>query len=172
MRPKMHVTDNYPSNHLLLEEVFNRSNWKVVFRLGLFHWMQRMTKTLNDRHPDHNACVAALSKCLHSEDQTDVKDVKAALKDGRLGDREENCTDEKIDEMERTATKLWKSHRNKHIRVWVHQEATTVAMLESWFNKHKKGNWDCDPGTGLDLFTDDTSKAVNLAKTNAKHVHV
>ena len=43
-------------------------------------------------------------------------------------------------------------------------------MLRSWYQKYKKGNLDYDPETGLDLFTYDTEKAVNLAKTNAKHV--
>ena len=67
----MHVTDNYLVNKNFFLEIFGT----IELRLGLFHYIQRITDTMNIDHPDFNLAVPWLSKCLYYQDKEDVKGV-------------------------------------------------------------------------------------------------
>ena len=174
--PKVHVTDNCPANDLLLRELFDRDNWKIVLRLGMFHWMHRISVTLNDQHPDCNAAIAELSKCIYTEDLGDTKEVKAALLDGRLGPRpkkgekKSQLTEDDVHLMQVTSTSLWKSYRNKYIRIWIKPQEEIEKNLQKWFEKYKRGVWPYDPKTGADLFMVDTESAVERARNSVPWV--
>ena len=84
VKPRMHVVDNYPAYSELFHILFGCT---CILRLGLFHFIQRITRTLRIDHIDFLAAVKALSACLYREDPIDVENVKLALRDGRLGSR-------------------------------------------------------------------------------------
>ena len=84
VKPRMHVVDNYPANSELFRILFGCTS---ILRLGLFHFIQRITRTLRIDHIDFYAAAKALSACLYREDPIDVENVKLALRDGRLGSR-------------------------------------------------------------------------------------
>ena len=61
VNPKMHVTDNYPANSELFLAIFGN----IILRLGLFHFVQRITRTLKKEHIDFPLAVGWLSSCLY-----------------------------------------------------------------------------------------------------------
>jgi hypothetical protein len=73
----MHVTNNYPANKSFFMAIFGLG---IVLRLGLFHFIQRITRTLRKEHINFGLAVALLSKCLYHEDCDDVQDVEFYLK--------------------------------------------------------------------------------------------
>jgi len=53
-------------------------------RLGLFHFMQRTTRTFRKKHVDHFQALNGLLKCVHEHNTKDHEDLLRALKEGTL----------------------------------------------------------------------------------------
>jgi hypothetical protein len=162
--PKIHVTDDWPSNADLIESIFNeRGSANLKGRLGLFHFIQRLTKTLNENHPDCRKAMAALSRCVYREDEGDVEKVLEALKHGRInGTFYSNEDANKI-----RATKQWRNYR-KYIRTWTRPATLIQENIDKWFDTFQAV--DRDPKSNLPLCLWNTASAVRNAKMSAKFV--
>jgi len=68
-------SDNWPSNRVQLEAILGCPG-----KLGIFHFMKRISDTLRPSHPDYNAATRALSQCIFSWREVDVVGVKGSLK--------------------------------------------------------------------------------------------
>ena len=73
-------TDTWPNNDAF---------WTLLIpdlqgRLGLFHWLSRIYKTLNDRHVDYAQAVQDLSGCAYRFVSEDMSKLLLSLKDGTL----------------------------------------------------------------------------------------
>ena len=72
----------------------------ISFRLGLFHFVQRITKTLVPEHEDFEAAVRDLTSGLSYDEECDVDNViKQALRNGFLGANNKKHTDNEIKSM-------------------------------------------------------------------------
>jgi len=82
--------------------------WSLLFdplhgRLGLFHYIQRLTRTLKKNHVDHFRAVNALLNCTCHCNDEDHENLLKALKEGSLSAK---CSDDEISELK--ATKVFK----------------------------------------------------------------
>ena len=82
--------------------------WSLLFdpshgRLGLFHCIQRLTRTLKKNHVDHFRAVNALLNCTCHCNDEDHENLLKALKEGSLSAK---CSDDEISELK--ATKVFK----------------------------------------------------------------
>jgi hypothetical protein len=63
--------------------------WKLLWpgilgHLGLYHWLQRLSKTLRQRHPDYHKALRALSDCAYYFHPDDENSVVEALCSGTM----------------------------------------------------------------------------------------
>lgn len=72
--------------------------------------------------------------------------------------------------MQLKSTSLWKSYRNKYIRIWIKPQEEIKNNLNKWFKKFKRGVWPYNPKTSADLFTADTKSAVEHARKSIQWV--
>jgi len=80
--PSAMYSDTWPSKSSFWGLLFEK---EVIGRLGLFHFIQRITRTLKKRHVDHFVCVNALLNCIYEYHQDDYEKLLTALKTGTLG---------------------------------------------------------------------------------------
>ena len=73
VNPKIHVTDNWPVNEDLFRIIYGVG---IILRLGIFHFIQRITNTLQKEHPDFGIACSELSECIFIEDPGDVRNVE------------------------------------------------------------------------------------------------
>ena len=92
-KPKVMCSDTYP----------NKSNfWPLLFdnvegRLGLFHYIQRITRTLRKNQVDYFQAITSLLEAVYRYHSEDFEGVIGALKKGHLGRKIH--TDEDIAEL-------------------------------------------------------------------------
>ena len=73
--------------------------WALLFgdelegRLGLFRFMQRMTRALRKKHVDHFQALNALLKCVCEYDTKNYEDLLCALKEGTLNGKKHTNED-------------------------------------------------------------------------------
>ena len=84
VNPKIHVTDNWPVNKDLFRIIYGVG---IILRLGIFHFIQRITNSLQKEHDDFGVACSELSKFIFFEDTGDVATVELELEHGRLGDK-------------------------------------------------------------------------------------
>ena len=79
-RPKAMWSDVHPHGM-----DFWRLFWRCIYgHLGIFHWTQRLTRTMRQRHPDYGKAVAALSDCVYFFYPPDEDAVQQALLSGTM----------------------------------------------------------------------------------------
>jgi len=82
--------------------------WDLLFkdlegRLGLFHCMQRMTKTLKKKHVDHYLAISRLTNCIYHYNVEDLEKLLHALKEGTLSEKH---TDSEINDLKNIQAKV------------------------------------------------------------------
>jgi hypothetical protein len=153
--PKIHVSDICPQGIALWQELFRG----VICRLGWFHFIQRITKTLRKEHEDYAKSIGMLQECVYWLDVGDLTKVKRCLDEGLLGVRKgKKCPADKI-------LSKAKTYR-ENIRVWSYDEKEITRRLLDWLilfdNKY-------DENLGEYLF-DGTGKVVREQIKKAKWV--
>ena len=108
---------------------------EVKGRLGLFHFIKRISGTLRKKHLDHNKSVSALLHCLHYHNDSDHNNLMLALKNGTLSSTGAKLTDEDIDDSK--GTMLFRVRHGKHLRKEIRSAEVIWHMLENWFNAYK-----------------------------------
>ena len=150
----------------------NDAFWTMLFpdlqgRLGLFHWISRIYKTLNDRHPDYFQAVQDLSaRCYHFVSE-DMAKLLNCLKDGTLNGK--SHTESDIRNLKKTKT--WKKY-HKYLRKEIYPSPEIIQNLDDWFVKYKctaspgqdPAGGRLDPKTGRALFRPETKDAVKNNK--------
>jgi len=106
-QPKAMYSDTWPAMSLF---------WSILFqglqgRLALFHYIQRVTRTLKKNHANHFRAVNALLNCIYHYHHDDHEKLLAALKNGTLSTKH---TDDEISQLK--STKVFKQIYDKYLQ--------------------------------------------------------
>lgn len=151
VKPKVHVSDVCPKGTKLWKALFDG----VTCRLGWFHFLQRITKTLRIEHAQYNAAINCLQECLYWFDVADLEAVKQRLEDGIIGTvkgengKRAKCPSDKI------LSKAKKFREN--VRVWSYRGEQIARNLMQWYERFQNNR---DDKIGEDLFTLETEGAI------------
>lgn len=158
--PSMIYADTYPHHQKFMHLLFGDT---VVGRLGLFHYIQRIIKTLRKGHIDIYTAIQALQQCIYILDESNEFAVVQALRDGSMNGQ---ChTDADIEKLKKT--KYWMANYGRFIRKIIYSAPLIREKLDAWFALFKRR---IDSETGLNLFTKDTWDALLSAKQHAEHI--
>jgi hypothetical protein len=152
----IHVSDICPQGIGLWQKLFTG----VICRLGWFHFLQRITKTLRKEHVNYAQSIGILQECLYWLDVGDLAKVKHCIEAGLLGTNRKGSKPCPADKIHAKA----KTYR-ENIRVWSFGEAEIIGRLKEWLTKFQH---DFDENIGELLFTDWTVKVVQEQMKNAK----
>jgi len=149
----------------------------VKGRLGLFHYEQRIIRTLRKQHVDCSQAITDLLASIYSYYAPDYEKLLEALKSGKMSSKGKKYTSEDIAEMKRT--KLFRERCNKYLRKVIKEPQTIRQNLNDWFCKCKATSSDptnkpaggrFDPVRMVTLFTVDTKTAVEACKDKSQHL--
>ena len=146
--PGILYTDTCPNNKQFFGQIFGDS---VEMKLGLFHFIQRMVKTLDKRSYLYWECLVELQAAIYSYDEQDYSNLVRVLKDGSFNGKVMSSED--IEELRRS--KEWKSRFSCYLRKKIKPPDSIKQALEVWIAK-----WEgkCDTNN-QQVFTGDTRKA-------------
>ena len=167
--PGTMCSDTWPVKTDFWELLFDS---KLVGRLGLFHYIQRLTRTIKKNHTDHSLAISALLNCIYQWHPPDYEALIIALKEGTLSTK---YSEDEIREMR--STKAFRKRYGSYLRKEIRHPHIMGSMLDDWFDRFKcsssteysrPAGGRRDPFTGETLFTAETKEAVRLGKVNAK----
>jgi len=147
----------------------------VQGRLGLFHFEQRVIRTLRKNHVDYSRAVTDFLSALYHYYAPDYEKLLTALKDGKFSKKK--YSSEEIADLK--AGKLFRERHAKYLRKVIHEPTTIQQNLDDWFCKYKVTSTDpinkpaggrLDPIRQVPLFTVDTKTAVENCKDKAKYL--
>jgi hypothetical protein len=157
--------------------------WKLLFgpafdgRLGLFHYQQRIIKTLRQGHHDYHRAVKDLCECVYEWEPGTYASLLEALGQGKMGRNSDKLSRKDVMDMQMSPTFKRKYARFLMKRIW---PAEVISQkLEEWFCSYKvessdpnerPGRGRPDPLTGKKLFTIDTKVAVVEGQRNARQI--
>ena len=155
-RPKVYYSDIFPHGKKFWDLLFGPS---LKGRLGLFHYMQRIVKTLRDSHIDYGAALRDLRAAIYTYHPDDEARLIVALKQGLLGGKK--LTNNEIAALQ--SSKLWSQRYACRLRKIIHQGEVISVNLAKWHNEYKVeaspgnplGKGRLDPTTFKKLFTPD-----------------
>jgi hypothetical protein len=157
------------------------SFWKLFFgddfegRLGLFHYEQRIIKTLRQGHIDYHKAIKDLCNSVYSWESKSFNKLLAALSSGTLGNGGKPMSNQQIQKMMCTSGEFRKKYA-KYLMKCIREPEIIRQMLTEWFNQYKMvssdpfeeaGSGRVDPHTKKLLFTPETRGAVLEQKKNA-----
>jgi hypothetical protein len=171
VRPRVISTDTWPSNTKFWKLLFGDT---VVGRLGLWHFINRIYRTLRETHPDFGKAIAMLQSTIYRIDELDEAAVMQALFDGTLNGTKLSWSE--INELRGTAR--WNRNYAKYLKKILHPLTVLVANLDRWFVEFKvtasegkaPGKGRLNPENGQTLFTPETKGAIEEAKKKAEFI--
>jgi hypothetical protein len=145
----------------------------VKGRLGLFHFLQRIFRTLRHTHTDFNAAATDLLNTVYTYHEQDMEGLLTALKEGTLPANRKKMTEKEIGEMQET--KLFRKRYGTYLRKRIREPNTLIVGLDNWFVKYKVTETEGQriaqgrlcPRTKQTLFMSETKLAVEMCKTHA-----
>ena len=159
----------------------NLDFWNLLFvgitgRLGLFHFIQRMLRTLRSNHCDFHQATADLLDAVYSYHAGDMEGLLTSLKTGMLPANGKKYTDDESAEMQ--DTKVFRTCYSTYLRKNMRDNHTLRIKLDQWFVKYKvtasvnkrPAQGRLDPRTNQPLFIPDTKSAVDNCKINAQYL--
>jgi len=169
--PKAVYSDRWPVKIDYWERVFGST---LEGRLGLFHFTQRIIRTLKKRHIDCFSAINHLLDCVYFYNEEDYEKLLIALKDGTLNGKKH--TDEDIADLK--ATKTFRNRYGKYLRKEIRQTNTICDRIDQWFIRFKVQASDgamsaqgrLDPISGETLFTPETKVAVINCKEKCQYL--
>ncbi len=78
----------------------------IVGCLGIFHFMQRMVKTMRSTHTKYWEAIVALKECVYYYHDDDMLKVLKALKNGTMSRKKKKYSTSEIHDLQRS--KKWK----------------------------------------------------------------
>jgi len=172
--PKAMYSDTWPCKSSYWSSLLGH---EVKGRLGLFHYIQRITRTLRKQHFEYHKSIASLLEAVYYYNDSDHNKLLGALKNGTLSSTGTKFTDDDISEMK--GTRLFRQRYDKYLRKEIRSPNVMRAMLECWFNRYKCSSSDecyrpaggtLDPRTQQPLFTPETRDAWMNCKDKAEHL--
>lgn len=140
---------SFPVNKDLFESLFDKG---TSFYLGLFHFLQRIARTLCKEHCHYWEAIKNLLACVSYEEESDVQAVRQAIQNGTLSGPNKNSKTI-VDEIQQS--KKWKSY-SRYVQTWMKIDGEMKSNLKKWFEKYP----DCrDEKKGYKLYTPDTKNA-------------
>jgi len=148
---------------------------EVTGRLGLFHFIKRILRTIRKRHIDYYRALNLLLDAICYYNQHDYDQLLGALKAGTIGGGSKH-TDEDIADLK--MTKHFRKRYGKHLRKHIRPANVICERLNDWFVQFKVTASEgarpplgrTDPITNEPLFTQDTKPAVDNCKLKAQHL--
>ena len=172
--PVAMYSDTYPA-----KDAF----WKILFgavltgRLGLYHFQQRIIKTLRQGHIDYHRALRELCHCIYEWEPETYQALVQALRAGNMGRDKKPLSDQDILDIE--MSKDFRKKYGKFLMKKIRPPDVIRQKLEEWFCNYKVDSSDPierpgrgrpDPITGKKLFTVDTKTALEEQKKNAAHI--
>jgi hypothetical protein len=149
--------------HRLFTLIFGHT---IAGCLGLFHFMQRITKHMRPEHIDYGRALNRLKQCIYRYQEDDEARVLKALEEGTLNGRV--YTQEDIQEL--CYGKKYSSLYGKYLRKVMQAPQQVRLSLSEWWNDFKvTSSSDGSPArgrlhNGKSLFTSEARDAVENAK--------
>ena len=170
-KPTMLFSDTWPNKDKFWTQVFGKF---LVGALGLFHYMQRLTKTLRQGHVHYTKALADLSRSVYQYEKKCLAGLIRALSDGTMNGT--TYSHSEIQDM--LYTSRFKDRYERFLMKEVHDPCLIEHNLRNWFDSYKVDSSDPsrpgkgikDPRTGNKLFTPDTKEAVLNAIAHAKDI--
>jgi len=170
--PKAMYSDTWPCMSAYWPRLFG----KLEGRLGLFHYIQRISKTLRKRHIDWMEANNRLLDCMCTWHEKDLENLLKTLKEGTMSPKGKKYSDDEVGELQNTG--LFRRRYNKYLRKQIRPPETMRQLLDNWFCKYKveasEGSRPAEgrrcPDSHLTLFTSDTKTAVENCKDKANHL--
>jgi len=172
--------DNFDPKVMCSDTCPNKSSfWPLLFdgvegRLGLFHFIQRIKRTMRKNHVDYSEASTALLDAIYVYHSADFEAVIDALKKGQLGKKIHS--DDDIAELR--GTRLFQQRYGKYIRKIIRPLGTMIQLIDDWFVRFKvtasegsrPARGRLDPRTRQTLFKAETKSAVEECKKKAQYV--
>ena len=163
--PKVMYADTWPSGEAFWNLLFGKDG--IEGRLGLFHYSQRIVKTLRPNHIDYRQAVWELMACMYELESSDMQKLLKCLKDGSMSPSGYQYSDEEIEEMK--LNRKFKQRYFKYLRKKILPAEVVRQNLHKWFVRYKveasegkaMGGGRVDPFHGKKLFTPDTKPAID-----------
>ena len=124
------VSDTWPKSSPFWHAIFPKLPGGV---LGLFHYMNRIIKTLRENHQDYYAAIQDLQNSTYEINQEDELKLYTALKDGTLNGKQH--TDDDIATMKQS--KQWNKQYSQYLRKVIRPAAVIQTKLTEFKNKYK-----------------------------------
>ena len=159
--PKAVYTDTCPDNRTFWKMVFGAG---VVIRLGLFHLIQRIYRTLDKRAEDFWECMVGLKAAMYSYDSADLSKLFEALKDGSFDPSGKRYTSEEIEGIKHS--KRWNERFTPYLRKRIHSAAHTVQNLDNWIKDFASRK----DGKGRSVFTRETEAVTKEQMKKVEYV--
>ena len=105
----------------------------IVGRLGMFHFFQRIVKTLRDGHEYSKAAIKELKMAIYKYNPDDLCRLLEVLKDGLMGNKKKKHTPQDIGDM--MYTREWKDKYDKYLMKEIHLATMIEQRLNVWFRK-------------------------------------
>jgi len=164
-RTKAMYSDRWPTKTEYWAKVFGDN---LEGRLGLFHFQQRITRTLRKRHVDYFLAINMLLNAIYFYNQEDYEYLLIVLKDGRLNG--EKKTEDDVAELK--GAKYFRQRYSKYLRKEIRTPNIIRKKLDAWFVRFKCSSSEgslpaggrVDPITKEPLFTPETKAAVANCK--------
>jgi hypothetical protein len=143
-------------------------------RLGLFHFIRRITRTLRTNHFHFNKAINQLLEAIYSYHKPDYNKLLHHLKQGNFNG--EKYSENDIAQMQ--ATKKFRERYKSYLRKHINGPEHIRTELSKWFITFKCSSSEgqmpaegqLDPRTGQTLFTETTHSAVDNCIQNAQHL--
>jgi len=170
-KPLATYSDTWPAKSEFWSQLFD----VIKGRLGLFHCIQRITRTLKKNHVDHYKAVIGLLNCIYHYNAEDHEKLLKALKEETLGSVK--YSDDDISEIK--STKVFKQRYEKYLRKEICPANIMCGMLDDWFIVQFKcaatagsrpAGGRKDPINGNTLFSTETKGAIEECKKKAVHL--
>jgi len=171
-KPKAMYSDRWPTKTEYWARLFGK---ELEGRLGLFHFLQRMTKTMRKHHVDYFLATNQLLDSVYYCNQQDYEALLVALKDGTLTGGTKHM-DEDIADLK--ATKYFHQRYSKYLRKEIRQPNAICLLLHKWFAYFKVTASDgavpaegrLDPLSQEALFTPETKQTLMNCKEKCMHL--
>jgi len=172
-KPTIMYSDTWPAKSDFWEAISENA---LTGRLGLFHYIQRITRTLKKNHIDHFQSITSLLNCIYTYNHDDHENLLRALKEGSLNATK--YTDDDIQDLK--GSKLFRQRYDKYLRKEIRPPNVLCSMLDDWFDRFKcsSSSGDSsrpargrkDPMTDETLFSSDTKGTVEECKKKAPYI--
>jgi hypothetical protein len=172
-RPKVMYADTWPNLENFWRLILG---FECVGRLGLFHYLQRIIKTLRDSHCDYRKAIVDLCQSTYNYNEIDNLRLLNALKSGTMAKNGHKYTDLEISELQISG--VFKRRYDKWLRKTILDTPTLRTNLEQWFIQYKvkasdgrpEGRGRLDPVSRKKLFTPETKDAVENAMRSCQYI--